>query len=544
MPVANKTPVPFSWVDVLEREGIPMPARGAYVLRAILAIGAVLVMTSAVKADLGEWKRGDLNGDGIVSWSDVYPILVWEFAGGPAPSCFDAADVNWDGKVNIADPIFLAFHLFSHPAYPISDDPTGWIGIGCDLPPAGSSLTDPAAKLRVSDAIVMGGLNRKARFAVTVSNGVPIAGLYGRVQATGAAFEDTDMAEVNFNEFLWWDLSGNDPQFRLASVHDGILSFGIIGDYFFLLELPPEEDVEALTAEVCLVPGTAAGKYPLALLGGELVAGRGAPGDWTDSGRAINPALEGGTLKVLSDILPDATCDSSGYIFSLGSAEGKRGETAMVSFSATSEPHVDGFSFSVRFDPQALEAVGVDRLLPLFGFIDTFDWSNEEGWVTGKVGIPAEGPGWLGGQEALRIRFRIRRDAPAGETSISFADGVGSSDGKNAFLKGDLVIRPGLDDSFVLVDGRINIIPDAAPFDRGDSNDDARVDLSDAVFTLAFLFLGGPPPACADAADANDDGTIDISDPVATLGALFLGQGSLPVVSEEGDPTPDDLGCR
>ena len=84
-----------------------------------------------------------------------------------------------------------------------------------------------------------------------------------------------------------------------------------------------------------------------------------------------------------------------------------------------------------------------------------------------------------------------------------------------------------------------------AEFFRGDSNQDQRVDLSDAVYVLAELFLGGPPSVCQDASDANDDGQLNISDPVTILGSLFLGSGPLPPPYADAgrDPTADDLGC-
>src|SRR5262245_37361232 len=70
---------------------------------------------------------------------------------------------------------------------------------------------------------------------------------------------------------------------------------------------------------------------------------------------------------------------------------------------------------------------------------------------------------------------------------------------------------------------------DAQPaFLRGNSNGDASIDISDALFSLGFLFLGSDSPPCADAADANDDGTIDISDASFTLGYLFLGSAAPP----------------
>lgn len=84
-----------------------------------------------------------------------------------------------------------------------------------------------------------------------------------------------------------------------------------------------------------------------------------------------------------------------------------------------------------------------------------------------------------------------------------------------------------------------------AHFMRGDSNHDTKLDISDAVFDLAYLFSGGEDPLCADAADVNDDGKIDISDAIAKLGFLFQG-GTAPAAPWprfEGDPTADSLGC-
>lgn len=83
------------------------------------------------------------------------------------------------------------------------------------------------------------------------------------------------------------------------------------------------------------------------------------------------------------------------------------------------------------------------------------------------------------------------------------------------------------------------------PFIRGRANGDATVDLSDMVFVLTYLFLGGSAPGCIDAADTNDDGGVDIGDPIFGLAALFLGGTAIPVPSEAcgPDPTQDDLGC-
>ncbi len=61
------------------------------------------------------------------------------------------------------------------------------------------------------------------------------------------------------------------------------------------------------------------------------------------------------------------------------------------------------------------------------------------------------------------------------------------------------------------------------PFRRGDTNDDGRVDLSDPVAMLNWLFLGSDEPPCREATDTNTDRASDLSDPVYVLSFLFLG---------------------
>jgi hypothetical protein len=67
-----------------------------------------------------------------------------------------------------------------------------------------------------------------------------------------------------------------------------------------------------------------------------------------------------------------------------------------------------------------------------------------------------------------------------------------------------------------------------AQFRRGDSDGSGKLDLTDAIFSLSFLFQGGPAPGCSDAADANDDGRLDLTDPIFTLGFLFQGGDTPP----------------
>jgi hypothetical protein len=68
------------------------------------------------------------------------------------------------------------------------------------------------------------------------------------------------------------------------------------------------------------------------------------------------------------------------------------------------------------------------------------------------------------------------------------------------------------------------------PFVRGDSNLDGRVDITDAIVTLLYLFGGSPQPHdCRDAMDANDAPdergirALDLTDAIRVLSFLFLG---------------------
>ena len=91
-----------------------------------------------------------------------------------------------------------------------------------------------------------------------------------------------------------------------------------------------------------------------------------------------------------------------------------------------------------------------------------------------------------------------------------------------------------------------------AMFLRADANGDGRIDVSDPVFTVRFLFTGGPEPGCRDAADSNNDGNLDISDVQYALSFLFLGRTAPPAPgpSECGTDVPsgesddDGLDCK
>ena len=91
--------------------------------------------------------------------------------------------------------------------------------------------------------------------------------------------------------------------------------------------------------------------------------------------------------------------------------------------------------------------------------------------------------------------------------------------------------------------------PDPPPlvlFERGDANADGSRDLSDALTILLFLFDGTASPTCLDALDVDDTGDVVLTDPIFLLRFLFLGGAPVPapVGSCGTDPTADELGCE
>jgi hypothetical protein len=80
-------------------------------------------------------------------------------------------------------------------------------------------------------------------------------------------------------------------------------------------------------------------------------------------------------------------------------------------------------------------------------------------------------------------------------------------------------------------------------FRRGDTDGSGKLDLTDAIATLQFLYMGYTAPECKDAADTDDSGTLDLTDAIASLQFQFMG-GTAPAspgpVNCGVDPTPED----
>jgi hypothetical protein len=528
----------------------------------VLVAAVVCGLWSSTAAQ--DFIRGDANGDGRVSLSDSAAIMGFLFLGAPEIECLSSADTNDDNTLDILDELFILVSLYSGAApipspYPApGPDPTpdeGWLG--CGRYGGGVPLEDPQAELSVVDAVAPGGANRRAAIPIALSSSIPLAGYVVRLNGG----EILDPASFNVR-----DLSPA-PWRR----HDGFGSAGAFSlGYATLASLiepaviPAGQDVTMLELIVCLEPGTPAGTYPITIEEGELAAScDDVYQDCSHRGRAILPALTGGTLTVEADVT-DGECDLTvppepaeiHILFQLADADSFPGGEVSVPFSIKADRATQGFSYSVKFEDAVLQCAGTRKLwerpsgTPFE--LERFEWNNFTGYAVGAAVFSlTDSAAVLPVDEIveiLEIDFDVSPTAEAGtSTPLEFRDGGSASGGAvtNKLIASGQEITPSLASSFVFVNGLINIIPDGSPFIRGDSNGDEAINISDPQFTLNYLFVGNEAPPCEDAADANDDGVVNISDPIRTLQFLFAGGTRLPAPGPGPgpDPTADDLHC-
>lgn len=69
----------------------------------------------------------------------------------------------------------------------------------------------------------------------------------------------------------------------------------------------------------------------------------------------------------------------------------------------------------------------------------------------------------------------------------------------------------------------------------------AKINLTDGIMVLSFLFLGREEPKCKDAADFNNDSTVNLTDGIAIFNYLFLGGSPPATPGPIGEPCGVDL---
>jgi len=145
------------------------------------------------------------------------------------------------------------------------------------------------------------------------------------------------------------------------------------------------------------------------------------------------------------------------------------------------------------------------------------------------------------------VEFQISEEVDCGETlAIEFCEGINAS-GKVPLYN----VYSAENQSFEAVTFGTSVdVESAELFRRGDCNWDDGFSISDPISILNAVFFRDVfnfVPVCEDACDANDDGRLDLSDSMTLLYWLFLGgeEPPAPGVHEFGvDPTEDRLVCE
>ncbi len=535
---------------------------------------AILLSFGLSSINAEEVLRGDANGDGEVSISDVQVILNHHFRELTSP-CVDAFDVNDDGVSWANDAWDLAFYLLGSGDPPSEPFPSRGEAAdpACEsfnpIPP----LEDEIAAVNLLDISMES--SGKAFIQIEIQHSTSLGSFHFKIEDPGQILrvsEGDEISPLDYSGLL-------DMKFIRSSEGD-LLVVGVVGALYEQF-LPASPDPQLiLEIPVCIESGVELGTYPLRITDAEF-------SDF-ETGASIYPQTRDGFVEVehtvptfCYPVLPKQVT------YELEGASASPGEDITIAFKVRSTTAFQILWFGIDFDEDFLEVTGFDRVYErpdgqAFE-IEAVDFYNERETL-GLVPPDAVVESALGGvfmisdpfQTQVRfpiseeftlanIHFRVKDTAPMGtQTEIKFKSGVPARsrplnrvctpdvrgcvqlyEWKNEISAGIQRLNIETADSFVTLPGVLKIIADQSFFIRGDSNRDFQVDLSDAIHVLSGLFTG-EYLRCPDASDANDDSKIDLTDAIVILENLFL-EGSRafpqPFPAAGEDPTTDDLRC-
>jgi legume-like lectin family protein len=210
----------------------------------------------------------------------------------------------------------------------------------------------------------------------------------------------------------------------------------------------------------------------------------------------------GSPVKALeASVLPVSFASAEeGAVFGFTAATGAASETAEVD-------NLVATRIGCNDAPEVAEVDGVPPGAAPLGGLVTLDGSassagaGEEGAVNYLWSVVSGGAAIVGPNDGPTVNLRAAAEGPV-VVKLTVDDGVCDNPASKLVT--------------FTVGGRGNWI-------RCDSNGDRARDISDPVFTLAWLFQGGPDLSCMPAGDCQGDGVVDISDAVFDLAFQFLG---------------------
>ena len=230
----------------------------------------------------------------------------------------------------------------------------------------------------------------------------------------------------------------------------------------------------------------------------DLLSATGGTGSltWSD----LHGELSGTGLTLSTSGLLSGTPAVTGDLHVTAQAIDQVGATDTARYTFTINPVVAVTSAAV---PQGTIAEAYSYQLESNGGTGTITWSDKYNSLNGS-GITLSSEGLLSG-------------TPTGTGSFGFyavaQDVAGSKDEQPL----ELIV--------------------AATFICGDANSDSKINVSDAVYVINYVFSGGDAPAPLESGDTNCDTKVNVSDAVFIINYVFSG-GNTPC-DTNGDTIPD-----
>ncbi len=238
-----------------------------------------------------------------------------------------------------------------------------------------------------------------------------------------------------------------------------------------------------------------------------------------------------------------------------GNGSGIGGDTVVIPITAMNCGELDGYTISLSYNYNELEAERVDTAGTATGAVspvalfETYSCHfGDEGWVAIKCVISEDHSKFIppGPNNVLAKVVFSARPAPPDTSDLKFriypeATCPGTRI-ENEFIYGTLECKPNL------IPGSFITLP---AFVRGDYDGNGHFSMVDALALLAWVYHqpGRFPTTCMDGADYNDDGALSMADAVSELTWLYHQPGGMPPAPPYPtcgiDPTPDDpFECR
>jgi hypothetical protein len=248
--------------------------------------------------------------------------------------------------------------------------------------------------------------------------------------------------------------------------------------------------------------------------------------------------------QILSVALAFSSNDGTGFSLSIPDVEATPGATVRFKIYADGPSAYQGFSFSVRYPSVDFEVTSLDVTDTIIeaieaDFVSTHIFPEDGVFVLGVL-VDASPPfdGALvpvvGSPLAIcRVTGRVLL-VEEGVIPLEFAIGLLPPFADTVFAVENLTVAPNtLENGKVIVSGHAGV----PGFIRGDTNIDAKIDISDAITILNATFFTEEVLRCHASADTNCDTRIDLSDSIFLFYYLFLfGDRPLP---PQGSPGPD-----